>query len=217
MSDPKPRREPRLATQRMSRRKPRRALVTSFPVMLDTCVLASSTIRDFLLWAAYLALYRPVWSADILEELRRTLIDKFGVQPERADYMIGQMTTAFQEAEVDGYQALIPVMTNAEKDRHVLAASVIAKAQLIVTNNLRDFNDAALSPYHIEATNADNFLRDLLDVDSERMLEVLMTLAEQRKMPPRTVEELLQALEQDGCVGFAADMRVVLTETYADS
>jgi hypothetical protein len=197
-------------------RKHRGPLITGFPAVLDACVLANSTIRDFVLYAAYLALYRPVWSDDILRELRETL-SRFGIRPERIEYMVGQMTGAFPEACVEGYEALIAGMKNDPGDRHVLAAAVVGKAQLIVTENIRHFPVAALAPYHIETTNADDFLRDLLDIDPERMIEVLTTIAKSRKMPPRTVEELLSAVEANGCKGFAADMRAALERYYADS
>jgi PIN domain-containing protein len=197
-------------------RKHRGPLITGFPAVLDACVLANSTIRDFVLYAAYLALYRPIWSDDILQELRRTL-SRFGIRPERIDYMVDQMTGAFPEACVDGYESLIAGLTNDPGDRHVLAAAIVGKAQLIVTENTRHFPGDALAPYHIETTNADDFLRDLLDIDPERMIEVLTTIANSRKMPPRTVEELLHAVEANGCKGFAADMGAALEKYYADS
>ena len=37
---------------------------------------------------------------------------------------LSMMREAFIDAEVTGYQNLIPVMTNNAKDRHVLAAAV---------------------------------------------------------------------------------------------
>src|ERR1700736_1294687 len=173
-------------------RKHRGPLITGFPAVLDACVLANSTVRDFVLYAAYLALYRPVWSSDILRELQNTL-SRFGIRPERIDYMVGQMTAAFPEACVEGYEPLIVGLANDPGDRHVLAAAIVGKAPLIVPENTRHFPAEALAPYHIETTNADDFLRDLLDIDPERMIEVLTTIANSRNMPQRTVEELLDA------------------------
>jgi len=219
MSNPTPHRAkqtsdgPALTSFSGKRRGP---LITGFPVVLDACVLVNSTIRDFVLYAAHLALYRPIWSADILRELRATL-SRFGIQADRVEYIVSQMSGAFPEACVDGYETLIGGMKNDPGDRHVLACAVVGKAQLIVTENLRHFPPTSLEPYHIEATNADDFLRDLLDIDRDRMLEVLTTIAETRKMPPRTIEELLEAVRANGCPGFAADMRAALERCYSDS
>jgi len=199
-----------------TRRRPHRALITAFPVVLDACVLSNSTIRDFILWAAHHALFRPLWSKDLLDEVRSTLT-KFGVPTPRIDYMIEQMTTAFPEAVVVGYESIIPVMTNQEKDRHVLAAAVIGKGQLIVTENHRDFPPASLTPYQIETVGPDDFLCDLLDVDRERMLEVLMALAKTRKFPPKTIDDILSALVENRCPGFASDLQAAIETEYHDS
>ncbi len=58
-----------------------------------------------------------------------------------------------QDAVVTGYEALIatPLMLPDPDDRHVLAAAIVGRADVIVTRNLRDFPDAALAPYAIEA------------------------------------------------------------------
>ncbi len=52
----------------------------------------------------------------------------------------------FGEAWVEGYEDLIPSMTNHDKDRHVLAAAVRSGAETIVTYNLKDFPRSALAP-----------------------------------------------------------------------
>ena len=41
-----------------------------FPAFLDTCVLYSSTLRDTLLRIAEADAFRPLWSADVLAELK---------------------------------------------------------------------------------------------------------------------------------------------------
>ena len=77
------------------------------------------------------------------------------------------MRRAFPLAVVDGYQPLMPAMTNDPKDRHVLAAAVRGEAALIVTADLRDFPPVALDPFDIEAISPDDFLLDQLDLDQQ--------------------------------------------------
>jgi hypothetical protein len=62
------------------------------------------------------------------------------------------MRRHFPEAMVSGYEELIDQMDNDPKDRHVLAAAVVAGAEFIVTANLRDFPARALEPRAVEAT-----------------------------------------------------------------
>lgn len=198
-------------------RKPHRALLSSFTVVLDACVLCNSTIRDFLLWAADLAMFRPAWTRDILQETFEALTGPLGLSVERADYVITQMKTAFPEAEIEGYEGLISAMTNDEGDRHVSAAAVRVSAELIVTRNVKHFPPDSLSPYGVETLHPDDFLRDLLDMDPERMIEVLTNISQRRKCPPKTVDELLEALHNNGCRGFAEDLRTALRRHYEDS
>lgn len=55
-------------------------------------------------------------------------------------------------------------MTNDPKDRHVLAAAVHGSAELIVTENVRDFPAVAVKAYDIEVSTQDEFLLDQLDL-----------------------------------------------------
>jgi len=52
-------------------------------------------------------------------------------------------------------------------DRHVLAAAIKANARLIVTDNTKDFPQAVLAPWIIEARCADDFVIDLIDLDRQ--------------------------------------------------
>ncbi len=110
-------------------------------------------------------MYRPLWSAEILDEVRRNLVTSFGRTAQQADRRVDQMRAAFPLAIVHGYEDLTPAMTNHPKDRHVLAAAVRGAAAVIVTANLKDFPPSALSRYNIEAIHPDEFLLDQLDLD----------------------------------------------------
>jgi hypothetical protein len=74
---------------------------------------------------------------------------------------------------VEGYEDLIPSMTNHEKDRHVLAAAVRCGAETIVTYKLRDFPRSALAPYSITAQGPSTFLGNLYELDPDAVLRTL--------------------------------------------
>lgn len=120
----------------------------AFRAFLDTCVLYPAYLCDTLLRLAEAGAYRPLWSADVLTELRRNLIEK-GIAADKVDYRIGQMRETFPGAVVAGYESLIEAMTNDPKDRHVLAAAVRASAEVIVTFNTGDFPVYALKDYKV--------------------------------------------------------------------
>jgi predicted nucleic acid-binding protein len=92
-------------------------------VFLDTNALYGSDFADTLLSLADERVFKPKWSADVLTELRRNLVQMAGISGSNADRR-KQMQRAFPGAEVKGYEDLIAKMTNDPKDRHVLAAAV---------------------------------------------------------------------------------------------
>lgn len=74
-----------------------------FSAVLDTCALYPAHLRDTLLRLAERGLYRALWSDDIVEELRRNLIEL--VEPPTVDRLLDQMAAAFPDAEVTGYRS----------------------------------------------------------------------------------------------------------------
>lgn len=162
----------------------------TFSVVLDACVLVPHPLYDTLLRLADAGLYDVRWSQQILDEVERTLVNKRGVETERARARIAQMDRAFPLAKVEGHEALIDAMTNDPKDRHVLAAAVRAGVGTIVTANLKDFDAQALAPYEIEALHPDEFLLDQLDLERETVMRCLREQIASYTNPPTTAETL---------------------------
>jgi predicted nucleic acid-binding protein len=162
--------------------------------VLDACVLFPAELRDTLLSVAEHGLYRVHWTEKILDEVRRNLIKTKYSTPEKVRYLIEQMETAFEDALVSGYESLIPEMKNDPKDRHVLAAAVSCKAQIIVTSNLRHFRPVALAPHDILAKSPDTFLLSLVGENRELMRQIVLQQANRYRNPPKTFDELLDSL-----------------------
>jgi predicted nucleic acid-binding protein len=178
----------------------------SFPALLDTCVLYPAYLCDTLLRLAEAAAYRPLWSAEVLAELRRNLVER-GIPVERVDRRLAHMTRSFPDALVTGYESLVDGMTNDPKDRHVLAAAVRAGAEVLVTFNTRDFPEPALKPYDVAAVHPDEFLLDQLDLYPGVTIEVLRQQATSYRRVPNTVPDILVLLERTGVPRFAAEVR----------
>lgn len=174
-------------------------------VVLDTCVLFPNYLRDTLLRLAEAELYEPLWSADILEELRRNISAR--LDPARAKQLVEAMAGAFPDSAVAGYAALVPAMTNDEKDRHVLAAAVRGQAHAVVTLNVKDFPPEAANPYEIEVLRPDDFLLDMLDLAPVDVHAVLRSQTERYRREPRDLHGLLDRLDAGGAPQFAAEFR----------
>jgi hypothetical protein len=179
----------------------------AFTAFLDADVLFPVGLRDTLLWIAALDVYSPRWSADVLEEMRRNVLEEFpDISPNDMDEMISQMRRAFPEAEVTGYQRLIPAMPCNEKDRHVLAAALIAKAGVLVTNNVKDFPKDECAELGIEVQSANDFLSHALSLDASSVRQALTRQAAGKKNPPMTISDVLSRLESTAA-SFVAEAR----------
>ena len=182
-----------------------------FPVLLDSCVLYPYELRDLLLEAAHEQLYRVHWSAQILEDTVRNLLADARTTPERASRFCAAMERAFPEALVEPPPGLADQLGCDPGDRHVLAAAIAAKAELIVTLNVRHFPAEVLEPLGIEAVTPDQFLCNLLDLAPGAIHECLETIAARQRNPARTAQALLQILSRQAptfasrCMEFQID------------
>jgi predicted nucleic acid-binding protein len=174
-----------------------------FRVVLDACVLYPFSLRDTLLRAAADGFYQLYWSPQILDEVTRNLVENRQMSQAQADRLRAAMERAFPEALITGHEALVDAMPNDPKDRHVVAAAVVAGAQVIVTDNLRDFVPL---PGHLVAQSADVFVTHQFDLQPGRMIELLRQQAAALRQPPRTFDELLDGLAKTA-PGFSARVR----------
>jgi predicted nucleic acid-binding protein len=160
--------------------------------VLDANVLIAAGPRDTLLRAAERGLYWPFWSETILAGL---LARRGHADPARlAANLVAALREHFPEALVSGYDALIPIMANDPKDRHVVAAAIVAQASLIVTANLSDFPISALRPYQLEACSPDTFLSTLHDRHPAMLTQILIEQGADLRQP-RTLAGVLALLE----------------------
>ena len=83
-------------------------------------------------------------------------------------------------------------------DRHVLAAAISSRATVIVTINLKDFPTSVLGVYRINAQHPDLFLLEILDDGPEAFCSAVKSVRERLKNPPKTVDEYLSTLEEQG-------------------
>jgi len=174
--------------------------------VLDANVLFPFTLRDTLLRAAAAGFYRVRWSSQILDEALSNLVSRSIMPADKASRLRSVMARAFPEAEVTGYEPLIPKMRNDKKDRHVAAAAVKAGAQVIVTANTKDF---ASLPDGLTAQSPDTFLCAFFELDPDAFVKLIRTQASDLVHPPMTVDNVLQRLAKV-VPGFVAAVRAHL-------
>jgi predicted nucleic acid-binding protein len=161
--------------------------------LLDTCVLAPMPLCDTLLRCAEGALFDPVWSIETLVELRRTL-RKFGRSEAQIDRRFKFMEAAFPEACVHLSDALLNSIPEIPDpgDRHVIAAAVAGRADVIVTFNLRHFPSSILGGKGIEVRCPDVFLVELFRPSPPRLVEILDRQAIDIRQPKQVLLDALR-------------------------
>ena len=185
--------------------------MSSIGVVLDACVLYPGSLRDTFLRAAEAGLFRLCLTYDILEEMKRNLIENSHMAEDKAQRIVDHIKNFFDEAFVIKHTLLIPSMPINEKDRHVLAAAVASGAQIIVTQNLKDFPPHLLAPFEVEALSADDFLIHQFTQNKEEIVAIIKQQASCLKNPPVTVTWVLERLEAF-VPNFVKMMRIAVQE-----
>jgi polyhydroxyalkanoate synthesis regulator phasin len=151
---------------------------------------------DTLLRTAEKGLYRPHLSQEILDGATRNLVKRGRMSLEKAKRYQNSILSTFPEALVEEPAGLQAMMTNHEGDRHVLAAAIVAKVDVIVTSNLKHFPKESLEPWNLEAQHPDEFLNNLCDLHGEEVLySIILEQAGALKKPPETALDLLGRFE----------------------
>lgn len=183
-------------------------LANPFVVVLDANVLFPFRIRDVLLTFAHEGLFRARFTDEIMDEWTRNLI---ALKPHLEQSVRQQeaiIQNAFADCFVTGYQALIPGLSLPDADdRHVLAAAIKCSAQVIVTENHKDFPADILDAYGIETLGADDMLTNTFDLYPSRALRALRNLRLRYRNPSMTGSEFLFDLTKSGLPKLAAIAR----------
>jgi predicted nucleic acid-binding protein len=157
----------------------------AFVALLDACVLYPAPLRDLLLRLAATDAFRVRWSEQINAEWFGAVTSRRPALADRLRRTLSNMEAAFPDALVTGHAALIDRLDLPDpNDRHVLAAAIVGRADVIVTRNLRDFPAATLAPYGIEAQHPDTFIRHALDLHQAVMLDAVRRHRASHRKPP---------------------------------
>ncbi|MFC8534493.1 PIN domain-containing protein [Streptomyces sp. NPDC057249] len=182
-----------------------------FVAVYDANVLYPNVLRDVLIRVAGAGLVQAKWTESILDEtFRNVRANRPDLPHEALDRTRRLMKAAVRDCLVKGYEPLIDVLELPDKDdRHVLAAAIRAKAQVIVTFNLKDFPGDALAPWDVEAVHPDAFLEAQIDLAPEIVYGEIQRIADSWKNPPGTVADVIEGLDRNRLVSSAAALRAL--------
>lgn len=167
----------------------------AFTALFDACVLYPASLRDILLRLACTGLFRARWSERIHDEWMRGVLR---TRPELASKLPRTrelMDLAVPDCLVVGWEGVEEALVLPDPDdRHVLAAAIVGRADVIVTFNLKHFPLVALDAFGIEAQHPDVFIRHVLDLDADVALPAVRDHRASLRSPPQTVDEYFGTL-----------------------
>lgn len=186
--------------------------MSRFTVVFDACVLYPAPLRDFLMELATTELFRAKWTDAIHDEWTRNVLkDRQDLTPNKLQRTRHLMNVSVLDCLVSGYEHLIGTINLPDPDdRHVLAAAAHARADAIVTFNLKDFPREELARFNVEPIHPDDFIRYQLDLKAPPAAAVVIAAGNCRqrlKNPPKTAAEYLDTLEMQGLPKTVAALR----------
>ena len=158
---------------------------------------------------ALTGLFRARWSAGVHEEWITALLrNRPDLSREKLERTRTLMDLHAEDALATGYEDLIEGLHLPDPDdRHVLAAAIRGRSDVIVTANVKDFPAEVLRPFEIEAQHPDEFIVHLLDLAPGVVIAAAERHRESLKNPAKTTEEYLEMLERDGVAQTVAVLR----------
>lgn len=172
--------------------------MATFTAIYDACVLYPAPLRDLLMHLALTGLFRARWTDEIHEEwMSAVLRDRKDLTRAQLERTRDLMNRHVLDGLVTGYQKLINGLSLPDDgDRHVLAAAIRARADVIVTFNTKHYPDDRLTEFGIEAQHPDEFITHLMDLAPGLVCLAAKRQRESLKNPPKTVVEFLNILEK---------------------
>jgi len=156
-------------------------------VLLDTCVLYPTVMREVLLGVAAKGLYQPLWSQRILDEWSRAAVKLGPAGQVQADTEIAMVSAQWPKARVKVMEGLQDRLWLPDaNDVHVLAAAIAGNADVIVTLNAKDFPRNILAEEGLSRADPDAFLMGFAEGAPEVVMEVIASVhAEANRLSDR--------------------------------
>lgn len=174
--------------------------MANFTAVFDACVIYPAPLRDLLMSVAMTEQFRARWTNEIHNEwIRNLLKNREDITEENLQKTAELMNQAVPDSLVENYEGYIECLELPDPDdRHVLAAAIKCNADVIVTNNIKDFPVEVLNKYDIDVQSPDIFLSHLYDLNPTAFCSAVHQQRARLKNPKYTAEELLEIFYNQG-------------------
>lgn len=182
-------------------------------IFVDTNVLFPFSVMDLLLALTEDMIHEVIWTERLLSEWERVIVREQFRSAASASAITAAVREYFAESRVAeaAYLHLVKEMPGGDPDdRHHMAAAFAGGAREILTWDRGDFPAGPLSALGLRVIDPDTYLQELLAELPDEVVATLVRLADEKRRPPRTPEDLTDALAKAGVPDFAEDLRVRL-------
>ncbi|MGH9190974.1 MAG: PIN domain-containing protein [Acidimicrobiales bacterium] len=179
-------------------------------VLPDVNVCFPISLLDLVLRLDEAELHQVVWTEDLLDELARVWVEHGARSAETAGKVCDDIRAAFvgQDVARHEYEDLIDSMPGSDSDDHAHAAAAVARAPcVLLTKNTKDFPAEILAVRGVAVREPDDYLTALFDQHPDELVDVVREMAADRRNPPMTANDIIDALGSAGVPDFAARVR----------
>lgn len=189
-------------------------MISTFTVLVDANVFFGARLRSLVLTLAQTKMFRARWTERIHDEWMRNVAEKQNLSIEKLARTKALMDAAVLNCLVSGYEQLETSFTLPDPDdRHVVAAAVKTRADLILTFNRKDFPADVLEPLGLVTQHPDDFLQDMFGISAELFIEAVREDFRHYLAPPPSFDEYIASLARSGIPKTAAlidELRVLI-------
>lgn len=175
-------------------------MISTFTAFIDANVFYGARLRSLVLYVAQTKLFRARWSTDVHDEWVRNLIkNRPDLKPEDLLRTRSKMDAAIPDCLVEGYEPLIAGLALPDPDdRHILAAAIMTRANVIVTFNQSDFPPDTLERFRLHTKHPDDFLLEAFGLSPAQFVEAVRSDFEHYRAPPLVYGQYLESLSAAG-------------------
>jgi predicted nucleic acid-binding protein len=186
-------------------------MVATRVALFDASVLYAMPVTDLVMQLALDGLFEARWSARIHDEWMRSVArERPDLPPHVIERRRVNMDRALPRALVtDDPDPIANLSLPDDGDRHVLAAAIAGRADVLVTFNLRHFPAEAIAAYGLEVQHPDVFLDQQRRRDGQQFLESVKTVRERLSKPKYDPDGYIANLRRCNLPIIAAELETV--------
>ncbi len=149
-------------------------MISTFTVFIDANVFYGHRLRSLVMYLAQTKMFRARWSEKVHDEWTRNLAHNNKIDISKLGKIRTLMNTAVPDASVTGYDMLENSFELPDPDdKHILAAAVLTRADLIMTFDVKDFPADILEPLRLATIHPDIFLQDCFGISKPLFIDAV--------------------------------------------